>query len=429
MHNRTAKANLTADQQLAPTADGIRLAAERLIDVVTHTPYLRNHNLSRQHEANIWLKREDMQVVRSFKVRGAYNKIISLNESERARGIVCASAGNHSQGVAYACALLKIKGTIFMPAPTPAQKIAQTKRYGQGYVDLVLAGDSFDDAYQRAIKYQKQHGAVLVHPFDDRAVIEGQGTVGLEITESAEHPIDYLLVPIGGGGLAAGVCTWFKQHSPNTKIIGVEPAGAAAMHASIAAGSKITLEKIDNFVDGAAVKCVGDITYAICKEHLDRIICVPEGKICSSILKLYNEEAIVIEPAGALSIAALDYMHDEIRDKNVACIISGGNNDITRTGEIKERSLLFEGRKHYFVVNFPQRAGALREFLHKVLGPEDDIVHFEYSKKNYREQGPAVIGIEVPDPCELDALIARMQAHHVQFEYLNNNPALFQYLI
>ncbi|WP_250630609.1 threonine ammonia-lyase [Rhodoflexus caldus] len=404
--------------------------ADKLLrQIVVHTPLQYNANLSEKYQANIWLKREDLQVVRSYKLRGAYNKISSLSREELDRGVVCASAGNHAQGVAFSCKLLKIKGTIFMPTPTPLQKIKQVKFFGREYVEIVLTGDTFDDAYKEAVKYCDEHNSVFIHPFDDEKVIAGQGTVGVEILEDAEENIDILFVPIGGGGLIAGVGSYFKQLSPSTQIIGVEPLGAPGMKVSMEKGEVVSLEKIDKFVDGAAVQRVGNITFEICKEVISDITLVPEGKVCSTILQLYNEDAIVVEPAGALSIAALDYHRDTIKGKNVVCIVSGSNNDITRMEEIKERSLLFEGLKHYFIISFPQRSGALREFVVNVLGPNDNIVHFEYTKKNNRDRAPALIGIEVNHPDDYEKLVQRMHERNVGFEHLNERPELFSILI
>lgn len=412
-----------------PSLEGIQSAKVKLNNVVVRTPLMKNLNFSERYQADISFKREDLQAVRSYKIRGAYNKISSLKDTERANGIVCASAGNHAQGVAYSCHKLGIKGTIFMPSVTPKQKIGQVRMFGKDMVEVVLVGDTFDDAYNQAMDYCEKHQATFVHPFDDEKVIEGQATVALEILEDADGPIDYLFVPIGGGGLAAGAITALRTLSPNTKIIGVEPSGAPAMKDSIAQGTNLILPKIDTFIDGAAVKQVGAKTLEICKDGLDDIVLVPEGKVCSMILQLYNQEAIVVEPAGALSLAALDFYAEKIKGKKVVCVISGSNNDITRTEEIKERSLLYEGIKHYFIIRFPQRAGALREFLTEVLGPGDDIVHFEYSKKNSREKGPALIGIELQNKESLQELFEKMETKSFIFEYLNEKPDLMHYLV
>jgi threonine dehydratase len=413
-----------------PDLDNIYLAAERLQGVAVHTPLMYNLNLSDRYEANIYLKREDLQVVRSYKIRGAYNKMISLTQEQREKGVVCASAGNHAQGLAYACRKLEALGTIFMPTTTPPQKIKQVGMFGKEFVTIELVGDTYDDAFYAAKKYCEEQNAIFVHPFDDLQVIEGQGTVGLEIFKDANFKIDMLVFAIGGGGLASGVSTVFKQLSPKTKLIAVEPLGSPTMKTAFEKNEVVTLEEIDKFVDGAAVKRAGDLTFQVCKANLNHeILLIPEGKVCSTILQLYNEEAIVAEPAGALSVAALDFLKNEIKGKNVVCIVGGGNNDITRTEEIKERSLLYEGLKHYFIVRFPQRAGAFKEFLNDVLTPTDNIVYFEYSKKTARERGPALVGIELKQPSDFQPLIERMKAYNIQFEYINDKPQLFEFLI
>ena len=407
----------------------VRNAKQRLRGVVSETPCNLSVNLSAQFDAQIYLKREDLQMVRSYKIRGAYNKISSLDDSQRNKRIVCASAGNHAQGVAYSCNLLNIQGTIFMHATTPKQKVKQVELFGKDKIEIVLVGDTFDDSYAKAQEYSKEHGGVFVHPFDDEKVIAGQGTIGLEILDQVKAKIDYLVLPVGGGGLAAGVSSVFKALSPDTKIIGVEPEGASSMKTSLEKGENVTLEHIDKFVDGAAVKRVGDLNFGICKNTLDDMLLVPEGKVCSTILKLYNEEAMVVEPAGALSIAALDLLKDEIKGKTVVCVVSGSNNDITRTEEIKERSLFYEGLKHYFLIQFPQRPGALKDFVTEVLGPNDDITYFQFSKKNNRESGPAVVGIELKDPKDLESIKSNFDRLHFQYQYLNDDQALFTQLI
>lgn len=409
--------------------EDIYQAKVKLQGVVLHTPLTRNENLSDQYGANIMLKREDLQAVRSYKIRGAYNKISSLSEDEVKRGVVCASAGNHAQGVAYACRKLNIKATIFMPLTTPKQKVNKVKLFGKDNIEIILKGDTFDESFMHASKYCEAHNQVFIHPFDADEVIAGQGTVGLEVMEDSTHSIDYLFVPIGGGGLAAGICTVFKHLSPQTKIIGVEPEGAASMKTSIENGAITELDEVDRFVDGTAVKRVGDTTFEICKNCLNNIVLVPEGKVCTTILRLYNEDAIVVEPAGALTISALDFYAKEIKGKNVVCIVSGGNNDITRTEEIKERSLLYEGLKHYFLINMSQRPGALKEFVNDVLGPDDDITYFQYTKKNNRESGPAVVGIELNSRDDLGALEERLHSHKIKFQHLNDHNDLFTHLI
>lgn len=411
------------------TLKEIENASINLEGIVLHTPLQFNALLSEEFECNVFLKREDLQVVRSYKIRGAYNKICSLTEIEKANGVVCASAGNHAQGVAYSCKKLNIKGTIFMPLTTPSQKISQVKLFGKDLIDVILVGDTFDDANKAAITFCKKEGGSFVHPFDDMKVIEGQGTVAKEIIDDADFKIDFIVLPVGGGGLAAGVSSYFFHKSKKTKIIGVEPEGAPSMSVSIKNGYNTELESVDRFVDGAAVKKVGDKTFQICKKALNEMLLVPEGKVCTTILNLYNRQAIVVEPAGALSITALHYLKEKIKGKNVVCIVSGSNNDIMRTEEIRERSLLHEELKHFFIVRFPQRAGALKEFVSNVLGPNDDIVHFEYMKKNNRESGPALVGLEINNPEDLKYLKGRLVDLGFQYDYLNKNDNLLQFLV
>lgn len=407
----------------------VEAAAKRLENVALCSPLGLNETQSRKYGASVYFKREDLQQVRSYKIRGAYNKISTIPSADLQKGVVCASAGNHAQGVAYSCARKKVKGMIFMPTPTPKQKIAQVKMFGGDYVEVILVGDTFDDASQQARDYCKANAMIFVHPFDDEKVIEGQATIGLEILAQSKVGIDYLFLPVGGGGVASGVSSVFKELSPKTKIIGVEPEGAPSMSTSMANGVNTTIDEVEKFVDGASVKRVGDLNFNICKKNLTQMATVHEGKICQTILDMYNKDAIVVEPAGAMTVAVLDDYREEIKGKNVVCLVSGSNNDITRTEEIKERALLHAGVKHYFVVRFPQRAGALKDFIEKVLGPKDDITHFEYSKKQSRENAPAVVGIELGSSSELDALVERMKAFKFYGEYLNDKPDLFQFLV
>lgn len=405
-----------------------KAAAERLKHVVTRTPLTYNLNLSRKYQCNVYLKREDLQVVRSYKLRGAYNMMVSLPEEQLERGVVCASAGNHAQGFAYSCHKLGVRGVVFMPIITPKQKVNQTKMFGESNIEIRLVGDTFDDCAVAAKQYTIENDMTFIPPFDDYRIIEGQGTVAVEILEDL-HNIDYLFVPIGGGGLASGTGLYFKTFSPQTKIIGLEPKGAPSMFEALKAGHTVQLDDIDRFVDGAAVKRVGELTFNICKEILDDMHLVPEGKVCSTILKLYNEDAIVAEPAGALAIAALDDYAEQIKGKTIVCIVSGSNNDIDRMPEIKERSLQYEGLKHYFLIRFVQRPGALREFLNFVLGPTDDITRFEYIHKTNKEHGPALVGIELHSRHDYDALIDKMKEYKVDFTELNKDDILFGYLV
>lgn len=404
-------------------------AAGRIKDLVKHTPLIKMPNFSERYKADIYFKREDLQRVRSYKIRGAFNKISSLVQNKENSTVVCASAGNHAQGVAQVCHFLAIKGVIFMPTTTPQQKVQQVQMFGRDHVNIQLVGDTYDASYKVAREFCEANDYEFVHPFDDESIIEGQGTVALEILKDLQEPLDYLFVPVGGGGLISGLISVFKQRSPETIIVGVEPEGAPSLKNSLLNGENTSLDYIEKFVDGAAVKRMGEIPFAICQQGVDEVVVVPEGKICTTLLRLYNEKAIVVEPAGALSVAALDYFQDKIEGKRVACIISGGNNDISRMEEIKERSLLFEGVKHYFIVVFPQRAGALKEFVVNVLGDSDDITYFEYTKKNSRARSSAVVGIELKDPENFAPLLNRMKEKGFFGEYLNNSPQLFQYII
>ena len=403
-------------------------AVERLRPVVTRTPLAFSLNLSKRYGCEVYLKREDLQVVRSYTLRGAYNMMSSLPHEQLQRGVVCASAGNHAQGFAFSCKKLQARGVVFMPIITPQQKVQQTKLFGEDYIEIKLVGDTFDDCAKAAKEYTLRNQLTFIPPFDDYKIIEGQATVGVEILEE-QSGIDYLFLPVGGGGLCAGVGSYFKTFSPKTKIVGVEPEGAPSMKMALEEGKPVALPGIERFVDGAAVKRVGDITFSICKDVLDEMHLVPEGKVCTTILKLYNEEAIVVEPAGALSIAALDNYADQIKGKKVVCIVSGGNNDIDRMQEIKERSLQYEGLKHYFLIRFAQRPGALKEFVNGVLGPNDDITRFEYMQKHNKETGPALVGIELKSRTDYDLLIENLGVFGINYTELRNDDNLFGYLV
>ncbi|MFK8056522.1 MAG: threonine ammonia-lyase IlvA [Saprospiraceae bacterium] len=408
---------------------GVSQAAKRLKDIAHVTPLTLSERYSELSGAEVYFKREDLQVVRSYKIRGAYNKMSSLNEEERARGVICASAGNHAQGVALSCQRLHIKGSIYMPMPTPKQKLDKVKMFGQNAVEVVIVGDTYDDAYQAALLDAERTGSVFVHPFDDEKVIEGQATVGLEILRQCKEPIDYVILPVGGGGLAAGVSQYLAKHSPSTKVIGVEPCGAASMSAAFEEKKVVSLNTIDTFVDGAAVRRVGTHNFPLCQRYLAEMRTVHEGQICQTILDLYNKDAIVIEPAGALSVAALCEAGDTFKGKRVVCILSGSNNDMSRSAEIEERALLHAGLKHYFIINFAQRAGALREFVVEILSPTDNITHFEYTKKSNRVKATAIVGLELSSPKHLAPLIARMKERGFFLDYLNENEPLFRVLV
>ena len=417
------------DTKYFPSIEAINNASKVLEEILEPTPFKKNDNLSDTYQANVYLKREDLQMVRSYKIRGAYNKIRSIAPENMKNGIVCASAGNHAQGVALSCSKLKIMGSIFMPTTTPKQKIEQVRMFGKEFIEIVLTGDTFDAANAAAIAYAKENDKTFIPPFDDPKVMEGQGTIGKEILEQSDVKLDYIFVPIGGGGLASGLGAYIRQMSPDTKIIGVEPGGAPCMKAAIEAGETVRLEHIDKFVDGAAVQKAGALTYEVCKEVLDDIIVVPEGAVCTTIIQMYNKSAIVVEPAGALASAALRFYADKIKGKNVACIVSGSNNDITRMEEIREKSLLYEGLKHYFIITFPQKSGEIVSFINDVIGPKDDLVYIQYIKKTNKNFGPALIGIELSAKEDFEALIQRLDAHGAEYEYINKNNKLFEILI
>ena len=412
-----------------PTVEAIEKAAQVLDEILEPTPFQRNANLSDIYEAEVYLKREDLQMVRSYKIRGAYNKIRTIDPALVQNGIVCASAGNHAQGVAFSCSKLKIMGSIFMPVTTPKQKIEQVRMFGKEFIEIILTGDTFDAANSAAIAYAAKNSKTFIPPFDDPKVMEGQGTIGREILNQCNEPLDYIFVPIGGGGLASGLGAYISRMSPSTKIIGVEPGGAPCMKAAIENGGPVKLEHIDKFVDGAAVQLAGTHTYEVCRQVLDDIVIVPEGAVCTTIIHMYNKSAIVVEPAGALAVAALKFYKDQIKGKRVACVVSGSNNDITRMEEIREKSLLYEGLKHYFIVNFPQKSGAVLSFIRDVIGPTDDLVHIQYIRKTNKNFGPALIGIELAAKEDFEPFMKRLKAHGISYEYINENNQLFEILI
>ena len=400
-----------------------------LKDVVRHTPLEHDVYLSQKYNCNVYLKREDLQTVRSFKLRGAYYAISRLSKKQREFGVTCASAGNHAQGVAYTCDRLQMKAVIFMPTTTPNQKVSQVRFFGGKYIEIMLVGDTFDACSKAAKDYTETHQMTFIPPFDSEDIIAGQGTVAVEILEDADVKMDYVVATIGGGGLISGVGSYLHEKSPDTKVIGVEPLGAASMHAALQAGEVVKLPVIDKFVDGAAVAEAGKLTYGYCRKFVDDIFLVPEGQVCTTILEMYTKLAIVAEPAGALSVSALEQLKPQIEGKNVVCIVSGGNNDINRMKEMEERSLMFEGLQHYFIVNFPQRAGALKEFISLVLGPQDDITKFEYTKKVNRGQGPVIIGILLKDKADYNVMLKRLAGYDSNYIPVNDNPMLYTLLV
>ena len=403
-------------------------AARRLQGIVSATPLQPSKRLSQAYGANILIKREDLQEVRSFKIRGAYNKISGLTNDERRRPIICASAGNHAQGVAFACAQLGIKGIIYMPRITPIQKIERVEHFGGGLTEVRLVGDSYDEASQAAEAYCHQAGGIFVHPFDDLETIAGQGTIGKEIHDATGGDLDVVIVPIGGGGLASGVAAYLRERQPSVVVIGVEPAGSPSMSESLREGRVVTLQEMHTFVDGAAVRTVGQLTFDLCQRYVDRVVVVPEGRVCTTMIELYQNEGIIAEPAGALSISALEDAGD-LTGKTVVCVLSGGNNDILRYPEIMERSLVYQGRKHYFIIEFAQKPGQLRQFVDDALGPTDDIVRFEYIKKTNKERGAALVGIELRDKADLAPLLRRMEEIQLNFRRLGSEELLYDFIV
>jgi threonine dehydratase len=421
--------HLTARVDPALSADVVEAAAARVQAVVRRTPLEPSDRLSAGLGVPVLLKREDVQVCRSYKVRGAYNLISSLSPADRARGVVCASAGNHGQGLAFACRTLGISGKVFLPANTPRQKRQRIAALGGRWVEPVVIGSSYDEASAAAHADSERTGAVYVHPFDDPRTIAGQGTVAVELATQAPGPLDTVVVPVGGGGLVAGIALWLRRHHPRVRIVGAEPAGAASMTAALAAGAPVVLPEVDTFVDGAAVGRVGALTFPVVRDLVDEVVTVPEGAVCTEMLELYQSEGIIAEPAGALASAAARGLLGHVPSGPVACVVSGGNNDVSRYAEIVERSLLHEGLRHYFLVTFPQEPGALRHFLDQVLDQGEDIVLFEYVKKNNRETGPALVGIELERADDLDALLKRMDDSPLHIDRVPPGSPLFSFLL
>ncbi len=405
-------------------------AARILEKVVVRTPLQLNERLSKKYGATIYLKREDLQRVRSFKIRGAYYKMSLLNDVQKNKGVVCASAGNHAQGVAYSCAALKIRGVIFMPVTAPSQKVQKVKGFGGSYVEVVLRGDTVDESLAAAFAYQKKHGSVFVHPFDDEQVITGQGTIGKEIWEELNGKIDIIMTCEGGGGLTAGIVSYIKRQSVATKVIACEPSGASGLHMSMEAGKPVNTPSVDTFVDGAAIRSVGLVAFDILKDNLDQVITVPEGQAATTMIELYQHEGVIAEPAGALAVAGLEMMDPSaIKDKTIVCTISGGNNDILRYPEVMERSLIYRGLKHYFIIEFAQKPGQLMKFLQEVLGPSDDIVLFEYMKKNNKEKGPALVGVELTNRTDYDKLLKRFVQSGLEYKEISSDDMIYRYLV
>ncbi len=411
-------------------AAAVEAATERLSGVIARTPLERSARLSAATGADVWLKREDLQVVRSYKVRGAYNLIAQLDDAAREAGVVTASAGNHAQGVAYACAALGVKGRVHLPRTTPRQKRDRIAAIGGDMIEMVVGGETYDEVAGLA-RSESEHGATLVPAFDDPRTIAGQGTVVQEAVEQLGTAPDVVVLPVGGGGLLAGSVTWLRERHPETRIVAVEPAGAACLAAALEAGEPVVLESIDTFIDGAAVRRAGDHTFAAVRDADVEMLAVPEGRVCTEMLDLYQTDGIIAEPAGALAASVLrdrEYVRVE-PGQTVLCVLSGGNNDVSRYAEVVERSLVHEGRKHYFLVEFAQEPGALRRFLDEVLGPDDDITLFEYVKHNNRETGPALVGIELSRAEDHPALLERMAAAPLQIEPIDADSPVFRFLL
>ena len=414
---------------LGLSAAAVGAAAEQLQPVVQRTPLMRSDRLSDELGGSVWLKREDLQIGRSYKVRGAYNLISSISAEERHRGVVCASAGNHAQGVALSCSALGIQGRVFVPSATPRQKRERIRAIGGRWVELVVGGATYDEAGAAALECSRTKGAVLAHPFDDPRTIAGNGTVAMELHDQCPEPVGTVVVPVGGGGLLAGMALWLRERCPGVRIVGAEPEGAASMRAALSAGRPVALPSVDTFVDGAAVGTVGSLTYPLVRDLVDEVVTVPEGAVCTEMLSLYQVDGVIAEPAGALASAAARHLTRVSAEGAVICIVSGGNNDVSRYADILERSLVHEGLKHYFLVTFPQQPGALRRFLDDVLGPDDDITLFEYVKKSNRETGPALVGIELPRAGDLPGLLERMAVSPLQIERVPPGSPLFTFLV
>lgn len=410
-----------------PGIADVERAAVRLADVGAPTPLHRSPRLSALTGLDVWLKREDLNEVRSYKGRGAYTLISSLTDAERRVGVTCASAGNHAQGVAFACARTGVRARIFLPRTTPRQKRERIAALGGDWVEVVIEGDTYDDAALASAAWSAISGATAVPPFDDPRTVAGQGTVALEVLDQLGSAPDAVVVPVGGGGLLGGMLVVLGERAPATRVVGAEPAGAASLAAAVAAGGPVDLESVDTFVDGAAVRRVGRLPHALVAAHAPYLVTVPEGLVCVEMLDLYQADGIIAEPAGALATAALREL-DLAPGASVVCVLSGGNNDVSRYAEVWERALVHEGLKHYFLVEFPQEPGALRRFLDDVLGPDDDIVLFEYVKRSNRETGPALVGVELQDRRDYAALLERMEHSPLRVEVVAPDSPLFRFV-
>ncbi len=414
-----------SDKSFAEAAQTAEALVRRLFPP---TPCLRNDHLSQAYDCDVWLKREDLTPVRSYKLRGAWNAMAKVRENDPGMTLfVCASAGNHAQGVAFACRQFGVKGVIFMPVTTPQQKIDKTRVFGGESVEIRLVGDYFDNTLQAAREFCAEEGGHFLAPFDDMDVIEGQATVAVEFMQQMVP--DVVILPVGGGGLSAGIVSYLREVAPETEIYFVEPQGGQSLRAAVKAGHPETLKEVDSFVDGAAVARIGDIPFETLMDvPLDHILACPEDRICSTMIEMLNVEGIVLEPAGALSVDALQDLRDVIAGKRVVCVTSGGNFDFERLPEVKERAQRYRNLKKYFILRMPQRPGALREFL-DMLGPQDDIARFEYLKKSARNFGSVLIGIETTDPSNFEQLFNKMKAAGLTYRDITEDQALAEFVL
>ncbi|RAV15794.1 threonine dehydratase [Mycolicibacterium sp. GF69] len=424
-------AEVSQSRRTSPlSAVDIDEAAQRISGVVLRSPLQISDRISDATGATVYLKREDLQPVRSYKLRGAHNLLMQLPADELTAGVVCSSAGNHAQGFAMACRSMGVRGRVYVPGKTPKQKRDRIRYHGGEFIELIVGGPTYDDAAAAALADVARTGATLVPPYDDLRTMAGQGTIAAEILDQLDGEPDLVVVPVGGGGCIAGITTYLAERTTSTSVLGAEPAGAAAMIAALAAGEPVTLDHVDQFVDGAAVNRAGTLPYAALAAAGDMVsmTTVDEGAVCTAMLDLYQNEGIIAEPAGALSVAAL--MEADVEPgSTVVCVVSGGNNDVSRYGEVLERSLVHLGLKHYFLVDFPQEPGALRRFLDQILGPNDDITLFEYVKRNNRETGEALVGIELGSAADFEGLLERMRASDVHVESLDPGSAAYRYLL
>lgn len=405
----------------------ILAAVKNLEGVINPTPLELNKRLSEKYNAEIFLKREDLQVVRSYKLRGAFNAISKLTNTQKRSGIVCASAGNHAQGVAYSGKLLNVKNVIYMPETTPSQKIEKVKYFGGELTEIRIEGRNFDDSKILALKESSENGRVFIHPFDDFDVIAGQGTVAKEVFEQM-NDLDYIIAPVGGGGLLSGIGIYFEDNL-KVKIIGVDQTGCPKLKASLENGKPITIQDCDSFVDGCAVAKIGDKTFEIISRMCFELEMVGNGQISENMLEIFQGDGIILEPAGAVSIAALENLKDRIKNKKVVCICSGGNQDISRYAEIIERSLIHRGLKHYFIIEFVQRPGELKRFLDTTLDKSDDIVRFEYLKKTNRESGSALVGMQFTNSSNYNKFILNLNEKKINYKEITNDPILYSFII